>query len=184
MAALLSLALGFFVALAVFCFGFGFAFFAGAVGAGLVGFGGASANLNLTGPCGPASRRWGTRFGGFFLFEEGELEAALGAVDAIEQDVDVLADFEDSAVAGASDGTVGVAEEVAVVLQGGDGDDAFDEEVVELDEEAVLGAGEDDAGEVLADAVLHEFDFFPLDELALGVVGSALGLGGFGGYGF
>ena len=120
----------------------------------------------------------------FSFVEEGELEAALGAVDAVEEDVDVLAHLEDAAVAGADDGAVGVAEEVAVVLQGGDGDEAFDEEVVELDEEAVLGAGEDDGVEVLADAVLHEFDLFPLDELALGVVGSAFGLAGFGGYGF
>jgi hypothetical protein len=37
--------------------------------------------------------------------------------------------------------------------------------------------------EVFADAVLHELDFFPLHELALGVVGAAFGLGGFGGDG-
>ncbi len=37
--------------------------------------------------------------------------------------------------------------------------------------------------EVLADAVLHEADLLPLDELALGVVGAALGLRGLGGDG-
>src|SRR5439155_5737624 len=103
----------------------------------------------------PRDGTWGTRF---FGGEEGELEAALLAVDTIEQDVDTLAHPEDAAVAGSYDLAVGVAEDVAVVLQGGDGDQAFDEEVVELDEEAVLGAGEDDGVEVLADAVLHELD--------------------------
>ena len=69
------------------------------------------------------------------------------------------------------------------VGEGLDGDEALDEEVVELDEEAVLGAGEDGGLEVFADAVLHELDLLPLHQLALGVVGAALGLGGFEGDG-
>jgi len=122
--------------------------------------------------------------------DERELQAARGAVDAVEQDVHTLAELEDAAGAGSDDGAVGVAEDEAVELsegqrlrERGDGYEAFDEEVVKLDEEAVLGAGEDGRVEVFADAVLHEFDFFPLHQLALGVVGAALGLGGFGGDG-
>ena len=56
-------------------------------------------------------------------------------------------------------------------------------EVVEFDEEAVLGAGENDSGEVFADAILHEADLLPLHEFAFGVVGAALGLAGLGGDG-
>ena len=104
--------------------------------------------------------------------------------------MDALAEFEDAAGGLADDGAVGVAEDVAFLIserprlrQGVDGDEAFDEEVVELDEEAVFGAGEDGGVEVLADAGLHELDFFPLHELALGFVGAAFGLGGFEGDG-
>ena len=119
---LFSLALGFFVALAGFCFGFGFAFFAGAVGAAmrLLGCFGRNAGVlrsaqndsffeGLVFSCRVCP--WFVR-----VVQEGELQATLGTVDAIEEDVDVLADFEDSAVAGAGDGAVGVAEEVPVVL--------------------------------------------------------------------
>ena len=64
---------------------------------------------------------------------------------------------------------------VAVAAQGVDGDEALDEEVGKLDEEAVFGGVEDECGKFVADTVLHETNFLPFDQLALGVGGAALG---------
>ena len=68
---------------------------------------------------------------------------------------------------------------VAVAAQRVDGHEALDEEVGELDEEAVFGGVEHQRGELVADAVLHEANFLPLDQFALGFGGAALGLAGF-----
>ena len=67
---------------------------------------------------------------------------------------------------------------VAVVAQGVDGHEALDEQVGQLDKEAVLGRVEDKGGKLLADAVLHEANLLPLDQFALGLGGAALGLAG------
>ena len=74
-----------------------------------------------------------------------------------------------------------LAEDVAIVAHGIEGDEAFDEEVSEFDEETVLGGVEDEGMEFFADAVLHEADFFPFHEFAFGFGGAALGLAGFRG---
>ena len=67
---------------------------------------------------------------------------------------------------------------IVVVAQRVEGHEAFDEEIVELDEEAVFGRIENHRVEVFSDAITHELDFFPLDELAFGLCGAALGLAG------
>ena len=115
-------------------------------------------------------------------FEESELQPTLLAVDAVEQHAHWLADAEDAAGAPADDGAVRVAEHVTVFVavvfraetaERSDRHDAFDEEVGELDEKAVLGAGEDNAGEVLADAVFFLIDILSIHLISFGVVGAA-----------
>ena len=56
---------------------------------------------------------------------------------------------------------------------------SFDEKIRELDEEAVFHHADDQAIEIFANSVLHKFGFLPFHELALGVIGAALGLAGF-----
>ena len=60
-----------------------------------------------------------------------------------------------------------------------DGDEAFDKEIGELDKETEFSGVEDECGKLVADAVLHEANFFPLDQLTLGFGGAALGIAGF-----
>ncbi len=170
---LLALAFGLLVAGAGLGFGLAGLGFAGAGGAGVVGFGPGFAQAA------GCLALWG------FAGDQRELQAARGAVDAVEQNVHALAELKHLAGVRADDSPVGFAEEEVVDGAEGErgrkrlnGDEAFDEELVELDEEAVLGAGEDGRVEVLADAVLHELDLFPLHQLALGIVGAALGLRG------
>ncbi len=84
------------------------------------------------------------------------------------------------AMVAASDDFAGVfAVGVVVVAERVDGNESLDEEVVELDEEAVFGGVENHGVEVFADAVAHELDLLPLDEFAFGFGGAALGLAGF-----
>ena len=90
--------------------------------------------------------------------DEGELEAAGRAVNAVKHDVHALAKLEDAAGVGTDNGAVGIAEDEAVGVaegegagEGFDGDKALDEEVVELYEEAIPGAGKDGRVELLAD---------------------------------
>ena len=108
-----------------------------------------------------------------------ELELALLGEDAVEDHLDAVAGAEAAAGALAHDFVRVFAPGVAVAAQGVDGDEALDEEIGELDEEAVFGGVEDKRGKLVADAVLHEADLLPLDQLALGFGGAALGLAGF-----
>jgi len=114
------------------------------------------------------------------LVNEGEQESAFGALDAVEQDADAVSDGEAAAGVFADElaGGFAIEEAFAEVGEGGERDEAFDEEVLKLDEEAVFGGADDEGVEFVADAVFHEAHFFPFDELALGVVGVAFGLGG------
>jgi hypothetical protein len=114
------------------------------------------------------------------LIEEGEEETAFGALDAVEQDADAVSDGEAAAGVFADElaGGFAIEEAFAEVGEGGEGDEALDEEVLELDEEAVFGGADDEGVEFVADAVFHEAHFFPFDEFALGVVGVAFGFGG------
>ena len=68
---------------------------------------------------------------------------------------------------------------VMVVGERGQGNQSFDEQVVEFDEQAELRHADDQAFEHVADARLHELYFLPFHQLALGVVGAAFGLAGF-----
>src|ERR1700681_4831179 len=72
---------------------------------------------------------------------------------------------------------------VAVVGEGVEWHEALDEEIGKFHEESEFGHADDEAVEVFADAVLHEFYFFPFHQTALGFVGTALGLAGFVGDG-
>src|ERR1700761_2385432 len=65
---------------------------------------------------------------------------------------------------------------VVVTLKAYDRNQTFDEEAIELDETAVFGDAQDHGIEIFAQATLHEFDFFPLDQLALRVTGASFGL--------
>src|SRR5262249_48136160 len=57
--------------------------------------------------------------------------------------------------------------------------ESFDEQVCELHEESELSDADDQAAEVFADAVLHEFCLFPFHQFTFGVVGTTFGLAGF-----
>ena len=114
-----------------------------------------------------------------FFFHQSKLKLAFLREDAVEDDLDAIACAEAAAGALADDFVRVLAPGVAVGAQSVDGDEALDEEIGELDKEAEFGGVEDESGELVADAVLHEANFLPLDKLALGFGGAALGVAGF-----
>src|SRR5271167_480576 len=61
-----------------------------------------------------------------------------------------------------------------------DGEEAFDEDVKELDKATVFLDGDDQGVILIAKMLFHELRGFPGDEFALGVGGATLGLGSFG----
>src|ERR1019366_9757955 len=103
-----------------------------------------------------------TRFSGLgcfvHIFEYGELQLALVAIDAVEDDADWIADGEFAAGALAHDFANVLLISVLVAGQAVDGDESFDEEIGEFDEEAVFGGGDDEGVEIFADATGHELD--------------------------
>ena len=122
----------------------------------------------------------GLRAGERKLFlDQRELQLAFLGEDAVENHLDAVAGAETAAGALADDLVCVFAPGEAVAAQGVDGDEALDEEIGELDEEAVFGGVEHQGGKLVADAVLHEANLLPLDQLALGLGGAALGLAGF-----
>src|ERR1035437_2081550 len=106
----------------------------------------------------------------------GELQLAFIAVHAVQDDAHLVADGPFAARAFAHHLADVLLISVLVAGQGVDGHQAFDEQVRQFHKEAVLGGGDDQRGEILADAVGHELDLLPLDEFALGVGGAAFGL--------
>src|SRR5579863_4879571 len=114
---------------------------------------------------------------GFFV--HGEVDFLFDRVDAVDQNLQAVADAVGLARM-LSDDLAGVlVVGVAVVDERVERDEAFDEEVGEFDEESKFGDAGDKAVEVFSNAVLHELDLLPFHELAFGVVGAAFGLAGF-----
>ena len=107
------------------------------------------------------------------------MQAALLREDAIENHLHAIAGAEAAPPALANDLVRVFAPRVAVVAQRVDRNQAFDKQVGEFDEEAVLGGVEHQRGKFLANPVLHEAHLFPLHQLALGFGSAALGLAGF-----
>ena len=102
------------------------------------------------------------------------MQAALDLVDAVEDDPQAIADREAAPTVVADDLAGVLAIGVDVVEQAAEGNEPLDEEIGELDEEAVFGGVHHHRVEVFADAVLHELDLLPLHQLALGFGGTAL----------
>src|SRR5207247_8438291 len=64
------------------------------------------------------------------------------------------------------------------VSEAGERHEAFDEEICEFDEEAEFRDTNDESIEIVADAILHEFDFVPFHQLAFSLVRTPLSLAG------
>src|SRR5439155_2933362 len=67
---------------------------------------------------------------------------------------------------------------IRLIIQCFRGNQAFDEQLDELHEEAKFGNADDEGVELLPQAVAQETRFFPLDQFALSILRAALGLGG------
>ena len=63
-----------------------------------------------------------------------------------------------------------------VVSEGRERHQTLDEEVGQFDEETELRNADDESIEVFTDTRLHELHFFPLHQLAFGIVSAALGV--------
>src|SRR2546423_12780371 len=90
------------------------------------------------------------------IFQYGELQLAFFRVDAVEDDAHFVADGKLATGALADDLADVLMISVLVARQRVDRDQAFDEEVGQLDEDAVLGGADDEGVEILADALGHE----------------------------
>ena len=99
--------------------------------------------------------------------------------NAVEDYLDPIACAEAAAGALADNFMRVLAPGVAIGTQRIDGHEALDKEIGELDKEAEFGGVEDEGGELVADAVLHEANFLPFDQLALSFGGAALVVAGF-----
>src|SRR2546423_8605242 len=113
------------------------------------------------------------------FFHQGELDLVLHVVDAVHKHAHFLAEGVFASPPLARDLLGVLAVSVAVVRHRRERHEAFDEHIEQLDEEAELGHADDQSLELFADAIAHELDLLPLHQLALGVVGAALGLAGF-----
>jgi len=129
--------------------------------------------------CPRRSSAFPTTFGQAFFLQQRKLNLLLDGIDAIDENADLVTEAEGAAGVLSDDFARVLVEGVAVVDQGCERDEAFDEEICEFDEEAELGHADDQAVEVFADSVLHEFGFLPFHQFALGLVGAPLGLTGF-----
>src|SRR4051812_28498437 len=83
-------------------------------------------------------------------FDHGELQLALQAVDAVEQDAQPLADGVRLTRALADDLARVLAVSVAVIGERGERHQAFDEQIFQFDEEAELGDANDERWELVA----------------------------------
>src|ERR1700735_5238139 len=84
----------------------------------------------------------------------------------------------------ADDGVIAVAKYAALagsLFEAVDADEAFDEDVDELDEESEFLHGNNQRVVFVAEMLLHELRRLPFHELALGAIGTALGFGAFSG---
>src|SRR5207253_7629051 len=100
------------------------------------------------------------------LLDQCELNLLFDRIDTVHQHTNSLSHAECLACALANDFASVLVEHVAVVDEGIKRDQALHEHVREFDEEAEFGDANDEAVEVFADAVLHEFRFLPLHQFA------------------
>src|ERR1043165_1424320 len=98
------------------------------------------------------------------IFEYRELQFPFVRIDAVEDDAHLVADGELAAGALADDLADVLLISVLVARQRVDRNEAFDEEVGQLDEDAVLGGADDEGVEILADPLGHELHLFPVDQ--------------------
>src|SRR5271154_519454 len=71
---------------------------------------------------------------------------------------------------------VSIAKKAPVILQRTQRHKPFNEKIIQLNKETVLRARKNDCVEVLANAILHELDLLPLDQLPLCIIGASLSL--------
>ncbi len=114
---------------------------------------------------------WPGRF-----FHYSEVDLLFDRIDSVDDHAEAVSDAVDLARVLSDDLARVLVVGVAVVDECVERDEAFDEEVRELDEESKFGHAGDEAVEVFSHTVLHELDLLPFHELALGVVGAAFGL--------
>ena len=95
------------------------------------------------------------------LLQNGKLNFLFHGIDAVDQHANSLSQAVSFARSLADDLARVLVVCVVVVGERIQRDQAFDEQVGQLDEETKLGDAGDQAVEVFADAVLHELDFFP-----------------------
>ena len=107
----------------------------------------------------------------------------LDRVHFVEKHVHTVADGELATGALADDLAGVLMKHIAITGQRVNGDQAFDEQILQLDEESETGGADDERAEFLAHAVLHEFRFLPLHQFPLRVCCAAFGLGTFVGDG-
>src|SRR5690348_10260552 len=67
---------------------------------------------------------------------------------------------------------------VAIIGKRADRYEPLDEQILNFDEKPKFGNADDESIELIADFVLHELDFLPLDQLAFGFIGATLGHAG------
>ena len=96
-----------------------------------------------------------------FFFENCEVQFSFYRVDSVQEDSEAVSHFVNLARVLAYDFAGVFVVSVAIVDQRVQGDQAFYEQVGEFYEESEFGDAGDQGVEVFADAVLHEFHFFP-----------------------
>src|SRR5579864_6003509 len=97
-----------------------------------------------------------------FRLHDRKLQLPLRRIDAIETHLQSVADGELTPRMRADDLARVLAVGVAIVGKRIDGDQPLDEQVLQLDEQSVLGGADDQGIELIAHAVDHEFHFLPL----------------------
>jgi hypothetical protein len=138
-----------------------------------VGFAGLRLGVGLGSPLTVAGERLRSN-----LLHHGKLQPSLYFIHAIQHHAHAVAHRVTPAGALADNLAHALAIREVVPLKAGDGNKAFDKKAVELDEAAILGDAHDHGVKFFAQALKHEFDFLPLHQLALGVVGPPFRLAG------
>ena len=97
------------------------------------------------------------------LLDKRKLNLMLNRIHAVHQHAQAVADRVGLPVSLADDLAGVLVIGVAIAGDGGERHQAFDEQFVELDEETELGDADDQPVELLTQALLHEFSFFPFE---------------------
>src|SRR5437867_8373005 len=115
---------------------------------------------SLTWPCEPLARVLGR-------LHHSELQLVAQAVDSIQPYPDALAQAVGAFRALTDDRPQPLAVNVAVVREALEGHKAFHEEVGQFHKKSVLGQADDERLKLVAHALRHKGDLFPLHQLAL-----------------